>query len=100
MASIIRRSGTYYIDYYLGERRVRQSLGTDNLNVAKAKKNKFELDRAQGNGNTLPTKTPLPQLMDAYVAHLRTTKPAKSAQTEIYYLRSAFGPIRADHLRL
>ncbi|MEM6391298.1 MAG: hypothetical protein AAF797_00820 [Planctomycetota bacterium] len=30
-------------------------------------------------------------MLDRYVSHIRTVKTAKSAQTDIYYLREMFG---------
>jgi len=100
MASLVRRkNGAYHLDYYVGDKRLRQSLGTTNRKVAEAKKLKFELDRTQGIDNPLPSKTPLPEILDAYVAHLRANKPPKSAQNMVYYLRTIFGPI-CDGLRI
>jgi hypothetical protein len=32
-------------------------------------------------------------VVQAYVEHIRTFKTPKSAQTDVYYLREAFGPI-------
>ena len=41
----------------------------------------------------LPSQTPIADVLTAYVKHIRATKTAKSAQTDIYYLRDAFGPV-------
>ena len=41
----------------------------------------------------LPTKTPIADVLTAYVSHIRTVKTAKSAQTDVYYLRDVFGPV-------
>lgn len=41
----------------------------------------------------MPTRTPIADVVTAYVNHIRTVKTPKSAQTDIYYLRDAFGPI-------
>jgi len=41
----------------------------------------------------MPTRTPIAEVVTAYVQHIRTVKTPKSAQTDIYYLREAFGPI-------
>lgn len=43
--------------------------------------------------NPLPTRTPVAEIVTAHVEHIRTAKTAKSAQTDIYYLRDVFGPI-------
>lgn len=47
----------------------------------------------------MPTRTPIAEIVTAYVAHIRTAKTAKSAQTDIYYLRDVFGPI-CDALKI
>ena len=47
----------------------------------------------RGDLNPLPTKTPIADVVTAYVEQIRAVKTAKSAQTDIYYLRDAFGPI-------
>ena len=41
----------------------------------------------------VPTRTPLPDILTAYVEHVRTVKTAKSAQTDVYYLRDVLGPV-------
>src|SRR5262249_33754913 len=47
----------------------------------------------QGDDNPLPSRTPIAEVLAAYAEHVRTIKTAKSAQTDIYYLREAFGPV-------
>ena len=93
MASLIQRSGTYYIQYCVSSKARRVTTGTDSLQVAKAKLRQFESARAEGTGNPLPTRTPIADVVAAYVGHIRVTKTAKSAQTDSYYLREMFGPI-------
>lgn len=41
----------------------------------------------------MPTRTPLAQVVEQYVQHIRTTKTAGSALKDAHYLRMAFGPI-------
>ena len=41
----------------------------------------------------MPTRTPIADVVTANVQHIRTIKTAKSAQTDIYYLREMFGPV-------
>ena len=41
------------------------------------------------------TRTAIADVLTAYVSHIRTIKTAKSAQTDTYYLRDAFGPVGA-----
>jgi hypothetical protein len=71
----------------------RVSTGTESLQIAKAKLRDFESSQANGDDSPLPTRTPIDEVVTAYVSHIRNVKTAKSAQTDIYYLRDAFGPI-------
>ena len=93
MASLKVRNGFYYIQFYLGGKQRREATGTDVLQIAKEKLRQFESAQARGDDNPLPTRTPIAHVVSAYVAHMRTHKTAKSAQTDIYYLREMFGPI-------
>ncbi len=93
MASLIERSGTYYVQWYEGRTIRRSSLRTDSLQLAKEKLRQFESAQLRGADNPLPTRTAIAQVVTAYVQHIRTLKTAKSAQTDVYYLREAFGPI-------
>ena len=102
MASLIKRTWkngpAWYIQYYVGnqQRRVRAS---DNYQIAKEKLRRFEAARAAGDDLPLPTRTPIPDIVAAYVQHIRQVKTAKSAQTDIYYLRDLFGPV-CDELKI
>ncbi len=93
MASIYKRAKNYYLKYYVGSEVVRVSLKTKSYQIAMEKKRQFESAKAQGLGNPLPSKTPLPEILGKYVNYIRARKTAKSAQTDIYYLRSVFGEI-------
>lgn len=48
---------------------------------------------ARGDDNPLPTRTPVAEVVTAYVEHIQTVKTYRSARTDVYYLREAFGPI-------
>ncbi len=102
MASLIKRTWktgpAWYIQYYVGtqQRRVRAS---DNFQIAKEKLRRFEAARAAGDDLPLPTRTPIPEVVAAYVQHIRQIKTAKSAQTDIYYLRDTFGSV-CDELKI
>lgn len=102
MASLISRpskSGpVFYIQYYSGPK-LKRFRASDIFKVAKQKLRDFENAQARGESSPLATRTPIPELLDAYVAHLRNSKTAKSAQTDIYYLRDAFGPV-CDALKI
>ena len=99
MASLKKRGDTYYIQFYNGKSQRRVSTGTDSLQIAKEKLRQFESAQLRGDDNPLPTRTPIAQIVGQYVSHIRTIKTAKSAQTDIYYLRDAFGPI-CDELKV
>jgi integrase len=102
MASLVKRTWKngpcWYIQYYVGnrQRRVRAS---DNYQIAKEKLRRFEAARAAGDELPLRTRTLLPEIVASYVQHIRQVKTAKSAQTDIYYLRDVFGPI-CDELKI
>ena len=94
MASLKKRpNGTFQIQYYVAGKQKRYTLGKIPLQLAKEKLRQFESAQLRGDDNPLPTKTPIAVIVQAYVEHVRATKTAKSAQTDIYYLREAFGPI-------
>lgn len=99
MASIYKRGRIYWIKFYVGKKRKEQSLRTDSYQVAREKQRQFETQIAQGIDNPLPTRTPIADVVTAYVQHIRTIKTPKSAQTDVYYLRESFGPI-CDGLRV
>jgi len=93
MASLKKRGDTFYIQFYVGTNQRRLSTNTDSFQLAKEKLRQFESAQMRGDDNPLPTKTDIAAVVTAYVNHIRTVKTAKSAQTDIYYLRDAFGPI-------
>lgn len=93
MASLRKRGRIFYAQYYVGTRQKRVSLETESLQVAKEKIRRMESALAQGYENPLPTRTALAEIVARYVEHIRTIKTAKSAQTDVYYLRQVFGPI-------
>jgi hypothetical protein len=93
MASLKKRGKIYYAQYYVGGKERRKSLETENLQIAKAKLRKLEDSLQRGSPAPFPTKTPLPDILEAYAAHVRQNKTEKSAQTDIYYLREVFGEI-------
>ena len=53
----------------------------------------IHLTPLKGEDNPMPTKTPIKEVVRKYVQHIRTVKTAKSAQTDVYYLRQMFGAI-------
>jgi integrase len=99
MAWLSKRGSVYYIKFWSNGGTRKTSTGTSTFQVAKEKLRQFEAAKAGGDDFTLPTQTPIADVLTAYVAHIRTTKTPKSAQTETYYLREAFGPI-CDAVRI
>jgi len=93
MASLKKRGRTYYLQYYIGNVQRRVNLQTENYQIAKEKQRQFESARQQGAENPLPTQTPIGEVLARYVGYIRGTKTAKSAQTDIYYLREIFGAV-------
>jgi integrase len=93
MASLYKRGKVYWLKYYVGGKRKETSLRTDSYQIAREKQRRFESNQARGIDNPLPTRTPIAQVVQKYVEHIRTTKTAKSAQTDVYYLREAFGAV-------
>lgn len=95
MAWLSKRGSLYYIKFWhvpsKSSRRI--STGTSTFHIAKEKLRQFEGALARGDDSSLPTRTSIPDALTAYVAHIRAVKTAKSAQTDIYYLRDAFGPV-------
>ncbi len=100
MAWLIKRGPVYYIRYSQGTRKAKRKISTNtgNFQLAKEKLREFEAAWARGE-SSLPTKTAIADVLTNYVAYIRTTKTDKSAQTEIYYLREAFGAI-CDAVRI
>lgn len=93
MAHLFKRGNRYHLKYSLGGKQKEVALRTDSLQLAKEKKRQFESALALGNENPFPTQTPIAEVLTAYVAAIRARKSAKSAQTDIYYLREIFGSI-------
>jgi len=83
----------YYIQHYIAGKQHRISLQTSLLQVAKEKVRLYESAQFRGDENFLPTKTPLSDIVNVFVEHIRTYKTGKSASTDILYLRQIFGII-------
>lgn len=86
VASLKQRGSVYYIQFYANGKQRRISTDTDSLQIAKDKLRQFESTQLRGDDNPLPTRTPIVEIVTAYVAHIRAAKTPKSAQTDIYYL--------------
>jgi integrase len=93
MAGLYKRGKVYYAMYFVGSKKHRISLQTDSLQFAKEKVRQIESGLARGEDSPLPSRTPIKDVVNAYVDHIRGYKTAKSAQTDVYYLRAMFGAI-------
>jgi hypothetical protein len=94
MASLTQRpNGIFCLQYCVSGKARRVSTGTNSAQIAKEKLRQFESAQLRGVDNPLSTRTPVAQVVGAYVRHIRTFKTDESAQTDTYYLREAFGPI-------
>lgn len=92
MASLKKRGEHFYAQIYIGGQQKRIALRTTSYKIAREKLRQIESAHAGGATNPLPTRTPIGQIVQKYVEHIRTVKTAKSAQTDVYYLRDLFGP--------
>jgi len=99
MAYLFKRGSVYYVKFYVAGKQKEKSLGTGVFQIAKEKQRLFESARAKGEDLPTPTRTPITDIVSAYVTQIRTAKTAKSAQTDIYYLRDVFGPV-CDALKI
>ncbi len=99
MASLIQRDGIYYLQWCVSGRVRRRSLLTSSLQIAREHQRQFESAQLRGVASPLPSRTSIADVVDRYVTHMRTIKTAKSAQTDVYYLREAFGPM-CDALKI
>ena len=93
MASLKKRGETFYAQFYVGSKQKRVCLGTGSYQIAREKLRKLESAQYRGEETPLPSRTPLPKILQRYAEHIRTFKTAKSAQTDVYYLRTMFGEI-------
>jgi len=99
MASLLQRNKTWYLQDRFNGKIKRVSLRTTSRQLAQEKLRQYESAQFRGTDNPLPTRTPIADVVTAYVEHIRLHKTPKSAQTDVYYLREAFGPI-CDALRI
>ncbi len=99
MAGLIVRNGNYHVQWYEGKKKRRRSLRTDSLQIAKERLRQFESARFRGEDCPLPTRTPIGEVVAAYIAHSATHKTRNSLRGDTSYLREAFGEC-CDALRI
>ena len=83
MAGLFKRGKIYYAVYYVGGKERRKSLGTTSYQVAKTKLRKLESSIDSGKENQQPTKTPLPDIVSAYIDHMRTIKTKNGLRVDL-----------------
>lgn len=91
MASLGTRNGSFYIQWYDGKKQRRRMLGTDSLQVAREKLRQFESAQFRGDDCALPTRTPVGDVVAAYIEHMKVSRPENSWRKDLGYLRDLFG---------
>ncbi len=91
MAFLIQRNGIYSIQYSVGKKSKRKSLGTRSKQIAEEMLRQFKSAEYQGLSSPLPTKTHISEVVGAYVRKMRATKTERSLKADIQYLRAIFG---------
>jgi hypothetical protein len=93
MASLLRRGKIYYAKYWLGGKQRWVNLKTRSRPFALEKLHELEASLAKGEDLRLPSKTPIPEVLSAYIAYMGAAKTKNTAKSELFYLRDIFGPI-------
>ncbi|OPY63423.1 MAG: hypothetical protein A4E57_03781 [Syntrophorhabdaceae bacterium PtaU1.Bin034] len=62
MASLKKRGKMYYMQYYVGKKKVVRSLGTSSLQIAKEKIRQHESAQFRGEEVAMPTRTPIAEV--------------------------------------
>ena len=83
MASLIKRGDFYHLQWYQGEKKRRKSLRTDSLQIAKQKLRQFESAQFQGHDCPLPTRTPIGEVVAAFVEHMKAHRPERSWRRDV-----------------
>ncbi|MFN0243471.1 MAG: tyrosine-type recombinase/integrase [Planctomycetota bacterium] len=91
MASLKQRGSIWFVQWYEGDKQRRRSLGTDSLQIAKEKLRRFESAQYRGDDSPLPTRTPVGEVVAAYIEHMRAHRPERSWRRDLSYLRESFG---------
>jgi len=93
MASLQKRGSVYYARYWQGKRQRMICLHTRSRPLALEMLHKIESSLATGSELPLPSKTPIAEVLSAYIAHVRAAKTKNTAKSELFYLRDIFGPL-------
>jgi integrase len=93
MASLKKRGKKFYAQYYLNGEQKRVNLNTTSLQIAREKIRQIESAQFRQDDIPLPTKTPLPEIIEKYLFQFRARSSERNAQKQITYFRSMFGPV-------
>lgn len=93
MAGLYRRGNTYYAIYYVGGKKHRKSLETDEPRMAKAKLRELESALDGGNDAPFPTKTPIPEILECFIDYMLSKRDARSVNRDVSPLRIMFGEV-------
>jgi len=99
MASLKKRGKTYYAQYYVNGEQKRANLYTALLQIAKEKLRQIEAAQLRQKDVPLPTKTPVPEILEKYFFHLSARTSERNVQKVATYLRATFGSI-CDSLKI
>jgi integrase len=91
VASLKRRGSVWFVQWYENEKQRRRSLGTESLQVAREKLRRFESAQYRGEGSPLSTRTPVGEIVEAYIDHMRAHRPQRSWKRDLSHLRESFG---------
>lgn len=91
MASLLKRGDTFHLVWYEGRTKRRKSLKTDSVQVAKERLRQFESARFRGDDCPLPTRTPVGEVVSAFIDHMKAHRPERSWRKDLTHLREAFG---------
>lgn len=96
MASLKKRGKNYYAQYYVNGSQKRVNLETTSLQIAKEKVRQIESAQLRQEDIPLPTKTPLSEIIEKYLFHLKARTSERNVQKVVSYLRATFGPVCDD----
>ena len=74
MAASRNAASVYYIQFYVGTASVVSAPAPRRFQIAKEKLRQFESAQARGEASPLPSKTPIADVLTAYVAHIRASE--------------------------
>ena len=83
MASLSLRDGNYHMQWYEGAKKRRRSLRTESLQIAKEKLRQFESAQFAGHDCALPTRTPVGEIVSAYIENMKVRRHKRSWSKDI-----------------